>query len=88
MGLTSLNLSTPEPTILQSGIDAVSRFTGAIPPGKNTAVVFAFDKKGGAVPWMRFGVASRVNDVWSLGAGIEARAKDRPTMQLYSMWTW
>lgn len=77
----------PDTTILQSGIDSVTQFTNAIPPGKNTAIVFAFDKKG-TVPWVRVGVASRVNNVWSLGAGIEARAKERPTIQLYSMWAW
>lgn len=80
-------MSAPEKTILQSGIDAVSQFTSAIPEGKNTALVVAFDKKG-TVPWVRFGVASRINNTWSLGAGIEARAKERPTIQLYSMWSW
>ena len=78
---------TPQQTILQSGIDAVSRFTGSIPPGKRGALVVAYDKKG-VVPWVRVGLAARVTDGWTLGAGIEARAKDRPTLQLYSMWAW
>lgn len=73
--------------ILQSGLDAVSRMTGAIPDGKNNAIVVAFDKKG-AVPWVRVGFASRVNNNWSIGGSIEARAKERPTISLYTAVTW
>lgn len=80
-----------KPTILQSGIDAVSQFTGAIPPGKKGALVLAYDKKG-TVPWVRVGVAAKVVDTerlqWTVGSGIEARAKERPTIGLYSLWTW
>ena len=76
-----------ESPILQSGLDAVARMTGAIPPGKNNALVLAFDKQG-TVPWVRVGWASRVNDVWSIGGSIEARAKERPTLQLYTAVVW
>lgn len=73
--------------ILQSGLDALARVTGAIPPDKNHAVVVAYDKKG-LVPWVRVGWASRVNNAWTIGTGIEARAKERPTLHLYTAWTW
>lgn len=80
-----------EPTILQTGIDAVSQFTGSIPPGKRGALVLAVDKKG-AVPWVRVGLAAKVVDSdrvqWTVGGGIDARAKERPTIGLYSLWTW
>ena len=80
-------MPSPEPTILQSGIDAVTRWNAAIPPDKKGALVLAFDKKG-TVPWVRVGFAAKVTDGWQLGAGIEARAKERPTIGLYSLWTW
>ena len=81
----------PETTILQSGINEVTRFTNAIPPGRRGVLVLAYDKKG-MIPWVRVGVAAKVVEserlTWSLGSSIEARAKERPTLQLYSMWVW
>lgn len=69
-----------------------AKLFAVVPDGKRGALVFAFDKKG-TVPWMRVGVATRLTDEdsriqWTVGAGIEARAKDRPELQLYSAITW
>lgn len=73
--------------IIEMGRRAIQQQLNQIPEGKNHAVVVAFDKQG-MVPWVRVGVASRVNNVWSLGASIEARAKERPTIGVYTAWVW
>lgn len=80
-----------ELTPLQVDQAALQRWTASIPEGKRGAWVLAYDKKG-LVPWVRMSVAAKVVDGervnWTVGGSIEARAKERPSTQIYSMVTW
>ena len=75
--------------ILKSGLEQVNKLLETIPEEKNGVLLVSADVNGWGIPIIRFGVATRIDKGFKLGAEAETSfSKASTKARVYAALTW